>query len=83
MRKKHVSDTASSKAVWLCDESHSHSGDESITRIPKEKWIENRFSVHLADDTLKQATRERENIWRETTTSTGGESEARERFGIS
>jgi len=47
------------------------------------------LSVHLADDTLKQATRERErerereNIWRETTTSTGGESEARERFGIS
>lgn len=26
----------------------------------KKKWIENRYSVHLADDTLKQATRERE-----------------------
>ncbi len=60
MRKKHVSETVASKAVWLCDESHSHSGDESITRIPKEKWIENPLSVHLADDTLKQATRERE-----------------------
>jgi hypothetical protein len=29
MRKEHVSETVASKAVWLCDESHSHSGDES------------------------------------------------------
>jgi hypothetical protein len=41
MRKKHVSESAASKAVWLCDESRSHSRDESKTRIPKEKWIEN------------------------------------------
>jgi hypothetical protein len=89
MRKKHVSETAPSRSVWLCDESYSHSGDGIITRIPEEKWIENRYSVRLADDTLKQATRERERerekekIWRETTTTTGGESAARERFGIS
>ncbi len=83
MRKKHVIETAASKTVWLCDEIHSHSGDESKTKNSKENWTENVQSVHLADDTLKQAKREREKIVRETTTTTGGESEARERFGIS
>jgi hypothetical protein len=53
----------------------------------KKKWIENRYSVHLADDTLKQATRERERERERKSgerrpTTTGGESEARERFGI-